>query len=799
MYKMHKRQISRPVACAEEEMKSTIVFDTAIGTTNLGDEIILQCLEEQMAFLLDDCFIMRFGTHVKNLPKSRYINGSQKLQFAYDADFKIIMGTNLLSRNIKGTQAQWPIGRLDSWLYDNCIMAGVGTTLSEGSVTDYSKKIYQQILRKDFHHSVRDEESKRLLEQIGFKAVNTGCPTLWKLTPDFCRQIPTQKADRVVFSLSGYKIQQSRPEDLELLRILRENYKDLIFWCQTSKDEEYLDSFDHVEDIPRIYSLRKYEELLNEGNIDYVGTRLHGGVYALLHKVRSIVIAIDHRARGFHDSNNLFICEREDISEKLGNMIQGEIITDIRLRQDDIDFWKAQFLQEYPKVQRKRHEDLFWIKLVRIPRSTYKKIKKAIKKSKKFLKRSVRKIKKFFLRTQRIFKKKLLRTARRIKSSIFVFYVRNFYSKTMRNTSVEKGSILFFPFQGEYTCNPKYISQEICKRKLPWRQVWVTLGSPSEAANTVPPEIKLVKFNTRDYYNELCHTQIWIDNAFNFPKGFTDKKKEQTYIQTMHGSLGLKKIGPDDVDDDKRNARGFLCASLTDICISNSSFETMVYRTSFWEKNRIVELGHARNDIFFLTDSQAEKIKHKVYDCFGTEPDIRLALYAPTFRKDKEDVQYEAIDFSMLKKALEKRFGGNWVILNRAHHSSIRKSKISDLPYVLNANDYPDIQELMIAVDIGITDYSSWIFDYVLTYKPGILYTPDLETYDEQRGFYYPLEEVPFPICRTNCELADSILAFDEEKFKSDTDAFLAARGCIDDGHASERIVDMISEIVNKA
>lgn len=779
-------------------MKSVVVFDTAIGTSNLGDEIILQCLEEQMSFLLDDCFIMRFGTHVKNLPMARYIYGSQKLQFAYDADFKLIMGTNLLSRNIKKTQPQWPIGKLDSRIYYNCIMAGVGTTLGEGETTGYSRKIYDQILRKDLYHSVRDEESKRMLEDMGFKAVNTGCPTLWKLTPDFCRQIPTQKADRVIFSLSGYQAQRNRPRDLDLLRILRENYRELIFWCQTSKDEEYLDTFKDVEDIPRIYSLKKYEEILDAGSIDYVGTRLHGGVFALQHKVRSIVISIDHRARGFHDTNNLTICERSEIPQKLAEMIQGEIVTDIHLRQDDIDFWKAQFLKEYAKST-DRPKDPLWIKMLRVPNSLRRKCKKAMAKGKKSLQRRSKKAKPFYKRLLKKLKKKSRKLIKRVRSSFFRFYLKHFYAKTMRNNPIEKGKIMFFSFQGDYTCNPKYISQEILKRKLPWSQVWVTLGQPADVAETFPAGIKVVRFNTKEYYDELSRSQVWIDNAFNFPKGFIDKKEGQTYVQTMHGSLGLKKIGPDVVDDPKRNERGFLCGSLTDICISNSSFETMVYRTSFWEKNHIVELGHARNDIFFVDDSEISGIRHKVFDYFETGPDIRLALYAPTFRKDNEDVEFEAIDFTRLKQALEERFGGEWIILNRAHHSSIRKSQISRLPYVLNANEYPDIQELMMAIDMGITDYSSWICDYVLTYKPGFLYTPDLDTYDQQRGFYYPLKEVPFPICCSNDELVEKILSFDQDAFKASTDRFLAARGCVDDGHASEHIVDMLIDVVEKA
>ncbi len=83
-------------------MKKVVIFDTAIGTTNLGDEIILQCLEEQLAFLLDNCFLMRFSTHTKNMPLSRYFLETPKIQFSYEADFKLIMGTNLLGLILSG-------------------------------------------------------------------------------------------------------------------------------------------------------------------------------------------------------------------------------------------------------------------------------------------------------------------------------------------------------------------------------------------------------------------------------------------------------------------------------------------------------------------------------------------------------------------------------------------------------------------------------------------------------------------------------------------------------------------------
>ena len=116
---------------------------------------------------------------------------------------------------------------------------------------------------------------------------------------------------------------------------------------------------------------------------------------------------------------------------------------------------------------------------------------------------------------------------------------------------------------------------------------------------------------------------------------------------------------------------------------------------------------------------------------------------------------------------------------------------------MIDASNYPDIQELMIAVDLGITDYSSWIYDYVLSYKPGVLFVPDLDSYDQSRGFYYPIEETPYPICRTNDELVSQILSLDVQNIEDEIAVFLKKRGCVDDGNASKKIVDMIWQTID--
>ena len=100
--------------------------------------------------------------------------------------------------------------------------------------------------------------------------------------------------------------------------------------------------------------------------------------------------------------------------------------------------------------------------------------------------------------------------------------------------------------------------------------------------------------------------------------------------------------------------------------------------------------------------------------------------------------------------------------------------------------------------DAGVTDYSSWICDFALTKKPGFLFATDLRDYNAERGFYYPLDETPFPIAQDNEELMQAIRAFGPERFEKRRQAFLRARGCMEDGQASRRVVEQIKALIQQ-
>ncbi len=351
---------------------------------------------------------------------------------------------------------------------------------------------------------------------------------------------------------------------------------------------------------------------------------------------------------------------------------------------------------------------------------------------------------------------------------------------------VRRRMVLFQTFQGEYCCNPKYVTELLADR-TDVELVWA-LGRDS-TASSLPSSVKVVRKGSLRHFLVVATAKVWFENGLNLVRSpYVRKRRGQVYFQPLHGSLGLKRQGLAGASvRDKAD-------TITDYCISNSAFETEVYRTSYWPTTEILEYGHPRNDVFFRSADEKARIVARVREAIGVQADVRLALYAPTFRPDG-DVSCLDLDPVMLKAALERRFGGDWTILFRLHKRDMARHRAPSGSWV-DASGVPDMQELMVACDVGITDYSSWICDYVLGDGFGFIYARDVEKYSANPGFYYPLESTPFLVARSNEELVAVIDAFDPEGYRARKSAFIRAKGCVDDGRASERCARKIMEVL---
>ena len=370
-----------------------------------------------------------------------------------------------------------------------------------------------------------------------------------------------------------------------------------------------------------------------------------------------------------------------------------------------------------------------------------------------------------------------------------------------KNTAVKKNQILFITFQHAYACNPKYICEELIKRNEPVEIYWALEDIQDAGDIPVRSNIHTVNINSFEYFQAAASARVIVINSLLGDKWYPFPVKKGQYVfETWHGSLGIKRF---DVAHYNTNMSWPVAAErtgkLTSYCISNSTFEEDVFRETFWKETPILRLGHARNDIFFDTYSeQRAKWRKKFLREYGLTDDTKLILYAPTFRDTHNFAVYD-LKPEMLIEALKKRFGGNWKVLVRYHDNDKKTESQNNRVIsqnVIDVTNIPDIQELLSFVDAGITDYSSWIYDFILSRKPGFIYARDIKIYDNERGFYFKLESTPFPVATNNDQMYDNVLNFDADRYQKEVDRFLAGKGCMDDGHASERIADRLMKLL---
>lgn len=315
--------------------EQVLFFDPGCASLNLGDEIISDSASRYLLPLFSNKYVVRLSTHQKvSIRYGRYLRDSY-------AGF--VLGSNLLKSGMLFGFRQWDISIVNSLQIADLVLVGCGWQNYTSKVGLYSRLLYKRLLSKHYMHSVRDEYTKQKLEYIGFKnVINTGCPTLWALTPEHCSAIPRTKSSMVVTTVTDYRRDPVR--DRIMLEELFRSYESVYVWIQGSSDIEYLKQLElsnHYYIVPP--SLCEFDKLVsNNTDIEYVGTRLHGGIRCLQHGRRAIIISIDNRAREMSRDYGLPILEREDIN-LLHDLIGTDFDIDIKIDSDAIDQFLSQF------------------------------------------------------------------------------------------------------------------------------------------------------------------------------------------------------------------------------------------------------------------------------------------------------------------------------------------------------------------------------------------------------------------------------------------------------------------------
>lgn len=395
-----------------------------------------------------------------------------------------------------------------------------------------------------------------------------------------------------------------------------------------------------------------------------------------------------------------------------------------------------------------------------------------------------------------------------IRGGLFA-YRRQHYNFNTRGIRTDRKKVVFCTFSGRgYSDSPRAIYEYMLRseRYRDYSFVWIFQQPERFRFLEENPRTTLVKWASVPYEKAMASAGYWI---FNYRvSDHIWPKEDQVYVECWHGTP-LKRLGWD------LTAKGNVMNTIPEIrqkydldsakfryILSPSPYCTEKF-ISAWnlaaqgKTDRIIEQGYPRNDALSnATQADVDRVKAALHI---TEADIarkKIVLYAPTWRDNQHDsdtgYSYTlGVDFDQLRAAL----GEEVIILFRAHYLVASQFDFAAYEgFVWDVSSYPDINDLYLASDLLITDYSSVFFDYAILRRPVLFYMYDLAAYrDDIRGFYIGLDELPGPVVETQEELIEAIPAqLNTRAWDARYDAFLRRFAPFDDGQASRRVVEII-------
>ena len=347
----------------------------------------------------------------------------------------------------------------------------------------------------------------------------------------------------------------------------------------------------------------------------------------------------------------------------------------------------------------------------------------------------------------------------------------------------------------KYAGNPKSVAEYLMQEFGDKLEIVISVKKPENYDHLRQRGFQIVKFNSWQYFVKAMTSRVFLSNSGGY--SYLPLRKKQYAINTWHGGGAYKKCGTDmysnspifraDLKLQAKQTSAFMstCTRFTE----EFSRALIIPREVYWE------VGMPRNDMLIHPD---EDLRRQVRQSIGLAEDEKLILFAPTYRKvddnyfrDSIAIDY-GVDSDRVIKAMEQRFGGKWRFAVRYHPNIVNRQALEN---GLDLTDYEDMQELLLAADAMINDFSSSLWDYMLTGKPSFLFAKDLKHYEATTEVYTPVSQWPYPQAVDNDQLEKNILEFDEEKFARDCKAHYEALGGCESGEATKLVCQRIGQL----
>lgn len=366
---------------------------------------------------------------------------------------------------------------------------------------------------------------------------------------------------------------------------------------------------------------------------------------------------------------------------------------------------------------------------------------------------------------------------------------------------VKKDLVLFTGLTGagntDYACNPKYIYRQLKRRAgSSLRYAWV-VSKPENCRFLKRQGAKVYRHFSPQGMLALLRAKVIVTNGSYAP--WFPFRRTQYVINTWHGGGAYKKV---EVETGKasfatRYLQRFSAENINLFLASCKAQEKKMLRGSYGYGGEVLRAGTPRNDL--LVKKRTSKLAMRARRYYHIPDDAKIVLYAPTYRKIAEPV---TVDADAILKALETD-GSKWVFFNRFHRYQQDDMGLSvSGKHIIDVADYPDMQELLAASSVLITDFSSVVWDYGFLERPAFLFVPDEREYLTENGFYTPFADVPYPRSYTMDELTEQLSSLrdaeHQKKMVENIHAHQRKLGSYETGHAARTVAERIVRVCGK-
>lgn len=365
--------------------------------------------------------------------------------------------------------------------------------------------------------------------------------------------------------------------------------------------------------------------------------------------------------------------------------------------------------------------------------------------------------------------------------------IRFAYYQLHKRLPIDEGLVVYAAYwYGGYACNPRAIYEKARELAPEMRGVWVVR---KDRVRSLPPGVDYVVAGSRHYFRVMARAKYLVNNV-NFPHD-TPKRSGSVHVQTQHGTP-FKTVGLD-LREYPIAAAGMNFDRLVEHCgrwdflVSPNPHSSEVWKRVYPGNYQVLEIGYPRNDALAVaTGKQIAAARGGL----AIKPEQTTVLYAPTHR-DGQPAFTPMIDIGTWAEML----GPDYTLLVRAHYFYPGPAGLPQPEHgaqVVDVSDHPSVEELCLAADVLVTDYSAIMFDYAILDRPIVVYAPDWATYRRTRGVYFDVLAEPPGAVATSPEQLDGLFRTGAFHSPAATEARSRFRSLFcpyDHGDAAERLV----------